>query len=392
MLGATCPHAVYPQFPQAISSTATEQPCFGQRAGDNLWIPRGFLEESTGCPRIHAQCAQLAGIWGPSWGRAVDAVWTTKPVHSRPRFILELSPGHPQADTRCDLGKPAESTVSTGPITTPVLHLENFSSKQVVWTSLERTAPPHRAGRRSRGQRGRGRGAQRSHPRATTRCCTDLPIRAEPGEPESLRTHCGVRSGLHSGVRVTVRPAPHAPHPKIRNPVLTSDRTSGAGSACATSLSHRWQEQPPRHRGKFEFRPPPTGNRLRSCPHRYRGTTVDTATPSGARDYRPPGGRTIRSGRTRWFIHSCPQPIGPGRGDTTRSARPAWPGHRPTTYPPLGGAADRVARNGVRSDVGRLCQTPGAAGPDFRPPHRPPRRWRSRRSGIHGGSTAVDPH
>lgn len=256
MLGATCPHAVYPQFPQAISSTATEQRCFGQRAGDNLWIPRGFLEESTGCPRIHAQCAQLAGIWGPSWGRAVDAVWTTKPVHSRPRFILELSPGHPQADTRCDLGKPAESTVSTGPITTPVLHLENFSSKQVVWTSLERTAPPRRAGRRSRGQRGRGRGAQRSHPRATTRCCTDLPIRAEPGEPESLRTHCGVRSGLHSGVRVTVRPAPHAPHPKIRNPVLTSDRTSGAGSACATSLSHRWQEQPPRHRGEFECRPP----------------------------------------------------------------------------------------------------------------------------------------
>lgn len=211
MLGATCPHAVYPQFPQAISSTATEQRCFGQRAGDNLWIPRGFLEESTGFPRIHAQCAQLAGIWGPSWGRAVDAVWTTKPVHSRPRFILELSPGHPQADTQCDLGKPAESTVSTGPITTPVLHLENFSSKQVVWTSLERTAPPHKAGRRSRGQRGRRRGAQRSHPRATTHCCTDLSIRAEPGEPEPLPTHRGARSALHSGVRVTVRPAPHAP-------------------------------------------------------------------------------------------------------------------------------------------------------------------------------------
>ncbi len=150
VLGATCPQAVYPQFPQAIWSTATEQRRSGQRAGDNLWIPRGFLEESTGCPRIHAQCAQLARIWGPSWGRPVDAVWTTKPVHSRLRFILELSPGHPQADTRCELGKPAESTVSTGPITTPVLHLENFSSKQVVWTSLERTAPPHRAGKRDK--------------------------------------------------------------------------------------------------------------------------------------------------------------------------------------------------------------------------------------------------
>lgn len=70
-------------------------------------------------------------------------------------------------------------------------------------------------------------------------------------------------------------------------------------------------------------------------------------------------------------VHSCIRAIGPGSGDTAPSARPAWPRHRRRTYPPLGGAADHVARNGVRSDVGRLCRTPGAVGPDLRPPHRP---------------------
>lgn len=65
---AGCPQPVYPQFPQAISSTPTELRTSGQRPGDSLWIPRGFLEESTGYPPIRTQCAQLPGFWGPTWG------------------------------------------------------------------------------------------------------------------------------------------------------------------------------------------------------------------------------------------------------------------------------------------------------------------------------------
>lgn len=247
MLSATCPHAVYPQFPQAISSTATEQRRSGQRAGDNLWIPRGFLEESTGCPRIHAQCAQLAGIWGPSWGRAVDAVWTTKPVHSRPRFILELSPGHPQPDTRGDLGKPAESTVSTGPITTPVLHLENFSSKQGVWTSLERTAPPHRAGRRQGQRGGAGERSDRIHERLPTDTQTSRSVQSPTSRNRSLPT--AVLAALPAGVRPTIRPPTT---PTIRRAGTSYSRVIAhrAAAAYATSLSHRWEEQPTRCRGK----------------------------------------------------------------------------------------------------------------------------------------------
>lgn len=237
MLRATCPQAVYPQFPQAISSTATEQRRSGQRAGDNLWIPRGILEESTGCPRIHAQCAQLAEIWGPSWGRPVDALWTTKPVHSRLPFILELSPGHPQADTRCELGKPAKSTVSTGPITTSFLHLENFSSKQVVWTSVERTAAPHRAGKETRRVREGAGGGQRS-----LAGCTPphrYPAARSSGTDSFPYPPCGAHNP-HSGAHTAVRPqAPHAPS-EDPEPVPTSGRTSRRGPAAGPAFTpHR---------------------------------------------------------------------------------------------------------------------------------------------------------
>jgi hypothetical protein len=196
--------------------------------------------------------------------------------------------------------------------------------------------------------------------------------------------------GLPAGVRPAIRSPTTRRHPKSRNLVFTSDRPSG-GRCVRDLLVTSMGRAADTLRGKS------------SSGHRTGEPVAELSTPlpwddcgyghtTGAREYRPPGARMIHSGHVRWFIHSCTQLIGPGSGDTTRSARPAWPGHRRRTYPPLGGAADRVARNGVRSDVGRLCQTPGAAGPDFRPPHRPPRRWRSRRSGIHGGSTAVDPH
>lgn len=369
MVGASCPHAVYPQFPQAISSTATEQRCSGQRVGDNLWIPRGILEESTGCPRIHAQCAQLAGIWGPNWGRAVDAVWTTKPVHSRPRFILELSPGHPQADTRCELRKPAESTVSTGPITTPVLHLENFSSKQVVWTSLERTAPPDGARRETRtaGEIPESAAVAAAHGSPLPH---RSPNRSAPEEPDSFPSpHRGAYSTVR-GTRVTVRPVP-----------LTSLRGDGTRTHDRSHTGQPPAARPPCHiGGKSGHR---SADEKSNAGHRTRERVPNLSTPlprddcgyghtTGAREYRPPHAPRIHRRPHPLFIHSGTQVIRPDSGDTVRSVRPAWPGHRRRTYPPLGGAADRVARNGVRSDVGRLCQTPGAAGPVFRPPHRPP--------------------
>ncbi len=201
----------------------------------------GFLEESTGCPRIHAQCAQLARIWGPSWGRAVDAVWTTKPVHSRPRFILELSPGHPQADTRCELRKQAESTVSTGPITTPVLHLENFSSKQAVWTSLERTAPPDSARRETRrvGEAPGERSDRGPHTALPLR--TDLSsVRRRGAGPSPVRAP---RRSQHRSPALAQPPGPRHPGhcPKRRNPVLTTGRTSGFPA----SMPHRGGGQAP---------------------------------------------------------------------------------------------------------------------------------------------------
>lgn len=366
MLGASCPHAVYPQFPQAISSTATEQRCSGQRVGDNLWIPRGFLEESTGCPRIHAQCAQLARIWGPSWGRAVDAVWTTKPVHSRPRFILELSPGHPQADTRCELRKQAESTVSTGPITTPVLHLENFSSKQVVWTSLERTAPPDSARRETR-RAGEAPGERSDRgPHTALPLRTDLSsVRRRGAGPSPVRSP---RRSQHRSPALAQPPGPRHPGhcPKRRNPVLTTGRTSGFPA----SLPHRGGGQAPPGRREVGRRQLLEVTRSgSSTPLPWDDCGYGHAT--GERDYRPSRPDDPQRPPPR-FIHTGTQLIRPGSGDSIRFARPAWPGRRRKTYPPVGGAADRVALNGVRSDVGRLCQTPGAAGPVFRPPHRPP--------------------
>ncbi len=360
MLGASCPHAVYPQFPQAISSTATEQRCSGQRVGDNLWIPRGILEESTGCPRIHAQCAQLARIWGPSWGRAVDAVWTTKPVHSRPRFILELSPGHPQADTRCELRKQAESTVSTGPITTPVLHLENFSSKQVVWTSLERTAPPDSARRETR------------------------KAGEAPGERSDRGPHTALplRTDLSSVRRRGAGPSPvRAPwRSQHRSPARATRATVRRDGILYSRPVARPAFRPPCHtEGEGRRRPDDEKSGAGSC---SRSLAPDLSTPlpwadcgyghaTGEREYRPSRPDDPQRPPPR-FIHTGTQLIRPGSGDSIRFARPAWPGHRRRTYPPVGGAADRVALNGVRSDVGRLCQTPGAAGPVFRPPHRPP--------------------
>ncbi len=243
----------------------------------------------------------------------MDAVWTTKPVHSRRRFILELSPGHPQADTQCDLVKRAESTVSTGPITTPVLHLENFSSKQVVWTSLERT-------RADAGRRRETRTARRSSGRAAivgvggSARLHRSPHSFDGRWPDSFTAPCPHRNLAPATLRrssaVETRRAPAPEEPGCR----TRDRSRiGTRSAAGRRTRHvDVQSRPDVALGRREPKP------VRSCPHRYRGTAVDTVTPRALANIGATE-RTVHRGHIRCSstaVHSRTRAIGPGSGDT----------------------------------------------------------------------------
>ncbi len=181
------------------------------------------------------------------------------------------------------------------------------------------------------------------------------PIR---GRTETRRRATGTSSKPRADAGTT------PPRRVVRGSSFRRSSTDGA-------LAHSCPVRIPLHSGR-----PDTA--VLGCPQRYEGTTVDRgpAVPSSPSTAVPTPRRTL----PRWWDHEDGQ---------------LWPDCRcrgRKDYPAHGGAAEAVARNAVRSNVGRLCQTSVAgrssgSHSDRRAPGR-----RSRRGGIHGGSTAADPH
>lgn len=219
----------------------------------------------------------------------MDAVWTTNPVHRQPGFILELSHGSPQPDSPTDLHKERESTVSTGPITTPVLHLENFSSKQDVWTKLGSLDRP--AGLRNMTRTARRR--SRTNGRGGTRG-TDMELSlalAPPGQPLG-----------RTSTRWPRRPRRRVPS---RGPVTWTGRARCARGArpepapCAEAAGERLRlpirfvsiPPTPAHRDRDQ----PAGHHMSRLARSRPGSHLPAETPAIGRTRRPDRSEVVPS-------------------------------------------------------------------------------------------------
>lgn len=315
----------------------------------------------------------------------MDAVWTTNPVHRQPGFILELSHGSPQPDTPTDLHKERESTVSTGPITTPVLHLENFSSKQDVWTKLGSLDHPaglrnrtRTAQRRSRTDGMGGIGMERSP--AFRFCCTATgPEVDKVAAPSAIdeyrrRNRPSRRAGLPATLSARPGPAPcsesagDVPPAAATHPVRDDPADTGSPCSRRTRAGHHMSRFARSRPGSYSphdscHRQNSPTRSLRSCPQPCHGITVDRKANRG--------------------FGNCPQPSTPRSCvDGMPCAGLARRGHEDVSSTRRGGGSGATWRSTVSgSRCARILRRSGTPAAAATPP-----RGRLGAAGRYGGS------